>query len=196
MIAFMPIAVPDGEAEAVEERSVAVLKGGPRPKPHEAQLVVMFHGSSAQEPLAAASRFIKLVAAVAEASSAVGVYWGQAGVTHEASYFCSTALRDDDAERVSLLIGVDRSSEADGRTTLRSTGLELLGLPEFLLVSNPKTESDPTSFYLNVLTYLADRGEGIADGETVGRTAEEKFVVRRVPSPTDPRREVMRVEIP
>jgi hypothetical protein len=38
-------------------------------------------------------------------------------------------------------------------------------------------------------------GKALLEGDTVGRTAEEKLPVRYVPSPVDPKQKVWRVEL-
>ena len=48
----------------------------------------------------------------------------------------------------------------------------------------------------DLLTYLANRGVAIPDGDTVGRSADEKLKVRYVPSPIDESKKVWRVELP
>ncbi|MFO1030739.1 MAG: hypothetical protein U1F60_06660 [Planctomycetota bacterium] len=65
-----------------------------------------------------------------------------------------------------------------------------------LLVSAPANQlEDALSFLFVVVGYLAHRGEAIATGETVGRSATEKYVVNYVPSPLDPAKRVMRVDM-
>ena len=47
----------------------------------------------------------------------------------------------------------------------------------------------------DLLAYVVSRGRPLADGDTVGRTADEKLPVHYVPSPVDPKVKVWRVEL-
>ncbi len=51
-------------------------------------------------------------------------------------------------------------------------------------------------FALDMLGYVLDRGAPLPDGDTVGRTAEEKVRVQYVPSPIDPSRRLVKLELP
>jgi hypothetical protein len=55
--------------------------------------------------------------------------------------------------------------------------------------------SDALGTFFDLLAYLADRGEALPEGDTVGRSAEERLPVHYVPSPVDPSKKVWRVEI-
>lgn len=48
----------------------------------------------------------------------------------------------------------------------------------------------------DLLAYVAQRGEAIPEGETVGRTDEERLRVRYVTSPLNSKAKVWRVELP
>lgn len=47
-----------------------------------------------------------------------------------------------------------------------------------------------------MIRYVAKRGEALSDGDTVGRTANEKLRARYQPSPADPTVEMWRVDLP
>lgn len=76
----------------------------------------------------------------AKASNAVGVYWGEAGATHDPKFFISVAQDQDPASRLMLWTGVSIGRERDRRRSLLSLGMQQLTLPDLLLIA-PKQES-------------------------------------------------------
>lgn len=71
--------------------------------------------------------------------------------------------------------------------------MKQLELPDLWLIA-PK-ESEPLEWFFNLLSYVASEGKAIPDGDTIGRTADEKIPVRYVPSPIDATTRVARIEI-
>ena len=71
-----------------------------------------------------------------------------------------------------------------------------LGLPNLYLRTRAPEANVAIAFFFDMLGFLADRGEPLPDGDTVGRTEHERLPVRYVPSPLDPAVEVWRVELP
>ena len=159
--------------------------------PHAAHLVV-FSGWSSLNLVACRLQHTRVVAALAKAAGAVAVYEGAAGATHDAAFYLEVARSD--GLPVELWTGV-RLTVTGASLEFLTLGLEALQLPE-LLVSAPANQlEDALSFLFVVVGYLAHRGEAIATGETVGRSATEKYVVNYVPSPLDPAKRVMRVDM-
>lgn len=193
-VALMPVPVPGGEAEQGAKYSVGSLGTGWTLPPHSAHLVVTAQAPSSMSLVARVSRFTSLLAAVAETSGAVGVYWGNARATHSADFFTSVAADQGITARIMLWTGLSVAHESDGRSSLLSLGMQQLDLPDLLLVSSsPSNEALETFF--DLLAYVASRGEPIPEGETVGRTADEKAPVHYVRSPVDAGKKVWRVDL-
>ena len=194
-VAPMPVAVPKGEADAGVRFSVSAIGTGWKLPPHKTHLVVTLQESESVSPVEAVSRFTSLLAAVAKASRAVGIYWGGAGATHDAKFFISTAESQGIVPRITLWTGVSVAGEADGRLSLLSLGMKQLNLPDLLLVA-PKSASDAAlETFFDLLGYLAELGKPLPEGDTVGRSADERLPVRYVPSPIDGATKVWRVEL-
>jgi hypothetical protein len=64
------------------------------------------------------------------------------------------------------------------------------------LVAPKSAGKDALATFFDLLAYLAERGEPLPEGDTVGRSADERLPVRYVPSPIDPGKTVWRVELP
>jgi hypothetical protein len=193
-VAMVPIAVPEGEADEGARFSVSALGTGWELPEHSAHLMVTLQTTEGSSVIDELSCFTSLLAAVAEVSGAVGIYWGNAGATHNPELFIDVAREPELAPKLLLWTGVSVAREADGRLSLLSLGMQQLNLPNLLLVSS--SEDDPLETFFDLLAYVAQRGEAIPDGDTVGRSARERLKVRYVQSPVDPEAKVWRVELP
>lgn len=194
-IALMPIAVPNGEADHAAPLSVSAFGTGWKLPSHKAHLVVTFRGSDSASLSDSLSLFTSLLAAVVKSSNAVGVYWGAAGATHDAKFLLSIAQEEDVDARIMLWTGVSLSREPDGRLSLLSLGMHQLNLPDLLLIAPKSAGNEALGAFFDLLGYVCKLGKPLPDGDTIGRTAEERLPVRYVPSPRDPGKKVLRVEL-
>jgi len=192
-VALMPAPVPNGEADNGAQFSLSSFRDGWKLPPHQAHLIVSFTGTSADPALVRIQRFTSCLAAVTKAAPAVGVYWGNAGATHDAEFFVSIASDPGIVPRIMLWSGVSVARESDGRLSLLSLGMQQLALPDLLLIASPSSVSGAIETMFDLLAYAAQRGEAPPDGDTVGRTADERLPVRYVPSPIDPKKKVWHV---
>ena len=78
----------------------------------------------------------------------------------------------DDILPVHLWNGVSIAAN-DERVSLLSLGMKQLGQPN-LKLTGPRAEGNElVGYFFNLLEYAAKRGTPVADGETVGRSADE-----------------------
>jgi hypothetical protein len=121
---------------------------------------------------------------------------GQRWATHDPAFFISVAQDPALASRIMLWTGVSIASEADGRLSLLSLGMQQLDPPDLLLVAAQSTGGNGAlATFFDLLAYVAQRGKPLPEGDTVGRNAEERLPVRYVPSPLEPSKKVWRVEL-
>jgi hypothetical protein len=192
MVMLLPVPVPEREADEAVRFSISAFNTGWTLSPHQAHLVVTLQTpSSALDSLLF---FTPILAAIAEASAAVGIYWGNAGATHDPKSFIELAREDSVESQILLWNGVSVASERDGRLSLLSLGMKQLDLPDLWLIA--PNQGAPLEWFFDLLSYVAREGKSIPDGDTIGRTAEEKIPVRYVPSPIDDSTQVCRIEIP
>jgi uncharacterized protein DUF4261 len=191
----MPVPVPNGEAEANVRFSVSALGTGWKLPAHKAHLMVSLQETDLPSAVEALSRFTSLLAAVAKASGAVGIYWGNAAATHDPKFFLSTAESQGIVPRIALWTGVSVATERDGRRSLLSLGMQQLNLPDLLLVVPNSARDTALETFFDLLSYVAESGKPLPEGDTVGRTADERWPVRYVPSPLDGKVKVWRVEV-
>lgn len=183
--------VPGGEAEAHAQHSLSALGDGWSPAPHRAHLLVMLVPDD-RGARASMRDLTRLLAAAAQASDAVGVYLGPA--THEPRFFVEAVRELEDP--VPVWIGFSLAAEAGDRGSILSRGMDQLGLPDLLLTVRKDDVAAGIAYFFDVIEYVIDRGAPIPDGDTVGRTADEKLVVRYEPSPIDPEAKVWRIDLP
>ena len=194
-VVLFPAPVPNGEADQGAQFSVGSIGTGWTLPPHSAHLVVTSTAPPGSDLLQSISRFTSLVAAVAQASGSVGVYWGNAGATHGAEFFTTIATEQGVTPRIMLWTGVS-IARPQGKLSLLSLGMGQLSLPDLLLLAPQSSGNAALETFFDLLAYLASRGSAIPDGDTVGRTADERLQVRYVSSPLDANKKVWRVELP
>jgi hypothetical protein len=188
LVAFMPAPVPNGEADVATEHSISgVSKRWTLPE-HSSHLVCMLR--QGDSGLAEMVRFTRVVAAVARAANAVGVYWGEGHVTHHPELFIELAASE---LPLPLWVGVSLAGTKQG-VELLSIGMKQLGLPDLLLTA-PQMTSQALEFFYDLLAYVARRGEALPDGDTVGRSETEHYVVHYAPSPVEPGVKVWKVQL-
>ena len=193
---LLPMPVPKQEADDAARYSISAMKNGWKLPIHNAHLIVTEAQAGSPTTVEDLSSFTSLLAAVAHASGAVGVYLGNAGATHRADFFISMAREEGLLPRVMLWNGVSIAQDRDGKVSILSLGMQQLGLPNLLLVAPRATANNALGFLFDSLCYLVSRGSPLPDGDTIRRDADERLKVRHVPSPIDARKTVWRVEIP
>lgn len=193
-VALVKAAVPDNEAEDAARYSISSFGTGWTLPAHSAHLIVAMQEQDSGSAPASMRRFTRVLAAIAEASSAVGVYWGAARATHAPRFFIDLAERDED--QLMLWTGVSVAAERDDRLSLLTLGMAQLGHKDVLLTAPRRSGNDALRFLFDLLGYFVARGGPVPDGDTVGRSGSEKLVVRWVASPIDGTTQVVRVDMP
>lgn len=95
-----------------------------------------------------------------------------------------------------LWSGVSIAREKDGRLSFLSLGMEQLKLPNLLLVAGESSKAVAVETLYDLLAYVAERGQPLPEGDTVGRSNDERLPVHYVESPINPKKKVWRVELP
>lgn len=187
--------IPDGEAEAMASHSISGLGTGWQLGAHEAHLVVTLQEADDGPSPRRLWRFSRLLAGVVDGvDGVVGVYCGEAHATHDPDFFRDMAMQEGMVP-VHLWNGISIAGN-DERVSLLSLGMQQLGQPN-LKLTGPRAEGTALiEYFFNLLDYAARRGSPIAHGETVGRSPEEKLVVRHEPSPIAEGKTVWCVDLP
>lgn len=139
-------------------------------------------------------RMVRLTAAVLQSSPAIAGMLGTGAVFHKAEFFVQAA---DSADQFPMLVCVDITMAPDGeeRMSMLTHGLVRYGREEFFVTAS-RTGQGAVDFVLSMAEWmLRDPDKQLPTGETVGRSAEEKVTVQRVPSPTGEGPEVVRLDL-
>jgi hypothetical protein len=201
MLSMVPAAIPSGEAEAAAKLSVSRFSdttSRPLDK-HDAHAIVTLRPWDGSAPQDGLLRLSWAVAAIAKASGALGVYWGNGSVAHAADFFIEGARdsgRPEDAMLLPLWLGISVAPEANGISFLTLGVQKQFTLPELKLWSPLGGEWDALNCAFNLVSYIIGRGTPVVSGETVGRTTDERLVVRYEPSPIGRPGQVMCVDLP
>lgn len=192
-VAAMPAPIPTDEADESARFSLGMIGGRFEVDPHQAHFLVTTL-SSEEDSVDSLTLHTRAVAAIAEAHDAAGIYEGNACATHPTPFYIDVARTNE--LPVMLWTGVSIASEGPDRFGLLTLGMGQFELPN-LLLSGPNADANELiGFAFDLLAYLIRRGEPIAEGETIGRSEEERFTVRYVPSPIVEGEQVARVDIP
>lgn len=192
-VALVPAAVPDGEADGGFQFSIASWSSSFRAPQHDAHLMVTLQLEKDLSPVEAQRLFTAVIAAVVEASKAVAVYWGQAGVSHPANFFLDVANGDPDMW-IMLWTGVSRANAGPDRVSLLSLGMSQFGIMNLMVNGPTSMGQDLLMRFFQMLDYAVQRGKAIPDGDTVGSSESERLQVRYEPSPIDPAEKIWRID--
>jgi hypothetical protein len=195
-VALIAAPIPNGEAESAARFSVAAFspQSGP-PPPHAAHLIVTSMGADqGASRVDTLLRHTRIVAATAVAYGALAVYEGNAQATHPTPFYVDVATSME--RPIMLWTGVSLAQQG-ARTSILTLGAQnMLGVPDMMITVTQGGGNDALLFALDMLGYVMDRGSPLPEGDTVGRTAEEKLRVQYVPSPIDPTRMVVKLDLP
>ncbi|MCA8969157.1 MAG: hypothetical protein KDC95_05215 [Planctomycetes bacterium] len=139
-------------------------------------------------------RLAKLTAAILRSSPAIAAMLGKGVVFHKAEFFANAVESSSDCPLL-VCVDVTFASEGDERISMLTHGLVRYGREEFYVTASRHGKGG-VDFILNMASWmLQDREKHLPTGDTVGRTAEEKIVVQRVPNPTGDGPEVIRLDL-
>ena len=186
--------VPEGEAQHAAAFSVASLGNAKALAPHSAHLVLIYTPAEDLSAVGELQAFTRVLAALLVASGAQAVYWGAAGASHPAGFFVEVAQNVEIP--LPLWSGVSRWRLPDGRLGLLSLGMAQLGLLDLFVTAPADEATGALGFFYDLLTYVAERGSVLRDGETTGRSEDEQLVVHHRPSPDDDTLMVFAVDLP
>ncbi|QDT59676.1 hypothetical protein SV7mr_21850 [Stieleria bergensis] len=193
-LAHLPAPIPEGEAEDHAEGNFLWPDGREQAASHQSHVIVTNVGAGDLTPVQSASSVSKLALVALKLFDGIGVYWGNANVCNSRELFedfCEDMSEERFPVPLWLRFQLVRPSES-------SIGIYTLGMQQFDLmeIEVDETELDPSDlfdFVSNIAHYLIQSGPVIADGNTVGGSAEERIVVRHMPSMVDESRTVYKI---
>jgi hypothetical protein len=141
----------------------------------------------------------KLTAAVVDCTDAVAAMLGHGAIFHRAGIFADAAkLAADEHEPLPVELAVDITAAPESATHMSflTHGMQRYGREE-LYITCPVEGTGALSLVYTIARWiLGDPTVALPTGDTVGRTAEERLLVQRVPSPTGGGPDVIRLDLP
>jgi hypothetical protein len=144
------------------------------------------------------TRMAALTAAVIDSTSAIGAMLGHGVMFHRAALFSEMAALGVEEGELPAEIAIDVSGAPEGpeRMSFLTHGMVRYGREE-LYVTCPQRGRGALGFVLTMARWLlTDLDKQLPTGDTVGRTEDEKIVIRRVPHPAGEGPAVIRLDLP
>ncbi len=193
-LAHMPAAIPGCEAEENADGNILWPNGREEAATHRSHVIVTNVGSGDQSPVQSAVAVSRLALVALRLFDGFGVYWGNASVCNSRTVF--EHYCEDMSEEL-LPVPVWLRFQLLG-TSDDGIGMYTLGMHQFDLMDIEVDRSnmdvgDLFLFVSNMAHYLIQSGPVIADEDTVGENAEERILVRHVPSMIDKTKNVYKI---
>lgn len=168
--------IPWDEVQGYCERSDFWADAEATLRPHDSHVLAVARGS--MEP-ADVMRLLTLLtgAVVATADGALGVLWSPAEHVLPAGVFTEVTpeLLADETFVCHLWVNVRTGWSGEGVSSGCTTGLAQLGLMEVEAKDAPEDPAELRNRLQNIVIYLLRNGLVIADGDSLGRSMEERI---------------------
>jgi hypothetical protein len=161
-------------------------------KPHVAHAIIALFGD-AGTALQRHIQLTHLASAVASTANAAGIYWGGGTIVHEPAAFEELSADLGDQIEPQLWIDMRLGQNDDGSFSYFTTGMEAFGHLEVEIDSVPLQSQELFDFAYSIIHYILTSGATIADGETIGRTEDEKVRITHEESTWDRKGDVMKL---
>ncbi|MCX7422054.1 MAG: DUF4261 domain-containing protein [Planctomycetia bacterium] len=193
-ISLMPVPLPWSELESPCTTAWWWPDAAEEMRDHKQHIIVALIGG--EETLLSRHVLLsQLVAAVAAVTDAVGVYWGAGGLVHEPAEFieqCDELTIENSLPHLWVDLRVEEND--DGSLCFFTTGLEAFDQYEMEIERSEQSAEEILDLCYSVVHYLISSSAEIQDGESVGRTGEERVPVTHKPSKWDADRTVLSLE--
>jgi hypothetical protein len=145
---------------------------------------VIVHASSTEvRPMDLWRLHTRLVAAVVATTPALGVYVGDAMMVRSREDWLDEALATEgDGLPILLWVGINPVREEDGRVSAYTTGLSSFGIMEMEVRASTRPFKDVMDRLVDAALYQVGSDKRLGDGETFGFSAEDRHMVRHLPS--------------
>jgi hypothetical protein len=190
-VSLMPAPIPWSDLEGPCATAWWWPEATDRMRKHTSHVIVALMGETG-ELLERHIRLTHLVAAVAANTDAAGIYWGSGTVVHDPQAFQvqSANLAPDNLEP-QLWVDMRLEQNDDNSYRYFTTGMQAFGCPELEIRKSQRRPDEILDFGYAIVNYILTSGVTIKDGETIGRSADEKIKARHKPSMWDKNRTIL-----
>ena len=146
--------------------------------------------------IGAALRLTALASVVAETSASLGVFWGPSCLIHAPNAF-ATYAQQMSRQALPLYLWIDFHVDADAQGThsLYTRGLAVFQSMEIEVYGSSKSPQELVARVYDIVHYVLAKNAVLHEGETIGRTNEERISVHLGPSRQDLEARVIQLEI-
>jgi hypothetical protein len=177
-IGLMPAPIPWSQLEGPCSTAWWWPDAESRMKSHAQHFVVALQGGSI-DPVARRIELARIISAVVEASDAVGVFWAEGTLVSDPKQFRKKAKSASvDDVPIELFVDVRGQVQADGSSRCFTTGMSSLGFFEIEIVKSKLDAFELMEFVLDMARYIVNGNLEIPEGNTMGRSATEQYIVR------------------
>lgn len=150
----------------------------------------------AADLVGAAIRLTALAAAVSEAAGGEAVYWAAAGLIHAPDAF-ATYTKEMSRLLLPLYLWIDFHvhPDAEGTVSLYTRGLAAFQSLEIEVYGSRKSPQELVGRVYDIVHYVLTKNAVLHEGETIGRTNEERISVHIGPSRRDLEARAIQLEI-
>jgi len=193
-VALMPTAIPWSNLEGPCATAWWWPEAAEHVNRHKSHILVALVGKKGNT-IQRSMMLTHLTAAVAANTDAAGIYWGGGALIHEPQAFVEQAkqLSPDD---LPLYLWIDFRMEQNDAESIRlyTTGMKVFDQKEIEIPRSTKSAAEILDFAYSIAAYVLTSDKTIQDGETIGRTEEEKVQVTFAPSMWDAETTVMQLD--
>ncbi|MDE6593590.1 MAG: DUF4261 domain-containing protein [Oscillospiraceae bacterium] len=176
MFGFMPMPVPNGEAEYYAECNYMWKNGVDVVKKHKAQIIVGITGNG--DVIETGKIFVKAVLSALRQENAIAFY--SDGAVHEPNFYreAAKALDKDDLPILNWIwFGVYSDEKQRGIYTF---GMKNFGKDEMEIYADGAADiNEIRIFAADIVYYILSGDVTLRDGETIGMSAEQKLPITR-----------------
>lgn len=193
-LAHMPAPIPGDEASENADANPLWPNGKAEAAKHRSHVIVTTLGGEEQNQVQSVISVARLALVALKLYDGIGVYWGNACVTNSRTAFESFC--EDMSEEhvpVPVVLRFQLVRAAGNQVGVYTLGMKQFGLMEIEVDKTSMNAEELFEFVGNIAHYLIMSGPVIQDGNTVGGTAEEKILVRHLPSMIEPKRKVYKI---
>lgn len=191
MVGLMPMPIPWTELEGPCAQNVVWPEATEVCRQHQAHLIVGLQGEP--DPVDRHLMLTHFAAAMAQEAGALAVYWGSGGVVQSAELFGQFAT-EAEPESLPLLLWISfHKFMHEGAPFVATEGLKEFGVMEVEAGSANLKPMQLLEKVYDIAHYLCLRGPVLKDGDTVGASARERFLVRHLPSVMNREERVIRI---
>jgi Domain of unknown function (DUF4261) len=193
-VSLMPAPIPWSELEGPCATAWWWPEATERMRSHRFHFVVALIGG-AIEPVERRVLLTNVVREVVTSADPVGVYWGEGTLVHEPKRFLKmTSSISGTNIPGTVWLDVRVEPVEDNAVRCFTTGLAPLGFREIEVVRSTLPPDEVMGFIGDTACYIINNRKQIKHGETIGRTATERYQVSYAASMFD-RGKLMRLEL-